>query len=98
MTQNDWDKMLVSTFYENPDVPMWRLFSDIAEIEKLKRTPSLLMMHMTVMRFVCVCLPKLATVLWKATVKDADRIANVLGRSSIDTTGMPEIEHNKMMR
>lgn len=87
MTQGEWDDLLVRSFYEHPDAPMYRLYVDRSEIEGLKRIPNehTWQTGKTVTVFICEFLPKLADVLWKSKVANVGRIVNALSNSSMDT-------------
>lgn len=84
MTQSEWDRMLIEAFYKSPDVPMSHCN---ANWTGLLRTPREFgMQNMSVMRFVCACLPKLANVLWDRNVQDIDKVVDVLKASKLDAS------------
>jgi len=86
MTQEEWDGLLIECFHSRPDVQMWRLYWDFDEIKGLKRIHKPWMYRMTVVRFICDCLPKLAGVLWKTKLKDKYRIVRTLAKGNMDIT------------
>lgn len=90
MTQEEWDKLLIESFYLRPDVSLYRLIGVDYEqigIHGLKRFPKdRYQYYTTVYRFICERLPKLADVLWKRSKKDIDIIAKVISRSNMDVT------------
>lgn len=85
MTQEEWDRLLVESFYLRPDYCMWRLFWELGEDSGLRRVPHRFHSKMKVCAFVCGHLPKLANVLWKTDIKSVDRVVGVLSKSRIDT-------------
>ena len=89
MTQDEWDHLLIESFFLRPDYPVWRLYTYLVERSSitLKRTPtSAWMWGMSVCSFVCAHLPKLAEVLWRKGAKDnVEKIARVVSKSSMDT-------------
>lgn len=85
MTQAEWDRLLVTSFFERMDYPMWRLVWDLNDLQGLKRVPKLQHRSMTVARFVSGHIPTLARVLWNSNKSKIDEIVNALTRSRIDT-------------
>ena len=90
--QREWDDELVKSFYLRPDVAMYNMstsfkqrFGEYPNVAGILRVPSFAWQgRLTVSRFVVACLPKIARVLWKHTIKDAEKIISVLARSKID--------------
>jgi hypothetical protein len=85
MTQEEWDRLLIESFYLRPDVPMWRIKWEADTDSDLLRTPERLHMKVTVCRFVVGHLPKLGKLLWKMKLKDIDQLVRVLGKSGMKT-------------
>ena len=82
MNQEEWDHLLVESFYLRPDCPMWRIYWD--DGDNLKRTPRRFLVKMTVCGFICSFLPKLANILWRSDKKSIDKIARSLSKSKYD--------------
>ncbi len=63
---------------------MYRLYGHHEELEGLKRVPDYFTSRMTVCRFVCANLPKLADALWKRSAKDLEKVVAALASSNMD--------------
>lgn len=100
MTQDEWDHLLVESFFVRPDYPVWRLYPHLGERAEitLKRVPTTpWMWGMSVCAFVCAHLPKLAEVLWRKGAKDnVEKIARAVSKSGL-TTQEASIMHTKQL-
>lgn len=93
--QLDWDTLLITRFYSTPNAKMGLVSFDYKKIHgcfpgedgrKLLRTAKRgWMARMTVSRFICACLPRLASVLWRHDKTAAEKIIKTLQKSKIDT-------------
>lgn len=86
MTQEEYDLLLIESFYLRPDYPMWRIcgYSN-CYVLGLKRKPTTDCLGITVCAFVCNYLPGIANVLWKRNKNDIPRIAKAVSKSPINT-------------
>lgn len=93
--QKDWDTILITWFYNHPNLRMAAasfeykkihgVFPD-EEVDKLFRVANLPWMNrLTVCRFVVACLPRIASVLWKHKKNESQKIIDTLQKSKIDT-------------
>lgn len=94
MNQQEWDRLLIESFYVRPDFYMYRIIGATVGLEDgavhesvkgLMRTPGSYQYGITVAAFVCNYLPKLAEILWRRSKKDIDLIAKVVSKSKLDT-------------
>ena len=87
MTQSEWDTALIVGFFRWPGTPMWMMHGVKPDIVSALRRAPRDMHHkeMSVCRFVCFSMPKLANVLWRCTLADTPKIVNALSKSKIDS-------------
>jgi hypothetical protein len=86
MNQEEYDLLLVESFYIRPDYPMWRICGHHnSDVVGLRRKPDDNCLGMSVCVFICSYLPGIANVLWKRNKKDAQKIARAVSKSPIDT-------------
>lgn len=84
MTQSEYDRLLVESFYLRPDYKMRRLCGG-DDISGLIRVPvHVWHFNMSVSVFVCNYIPKLSESLFKRTINDVDLIVKVLQKSKLD--------------
>lgn len=85
MTQEEYDRLLVESFYIRPDYKMWRICGFFnADVGGLKRIPAPDCMRLSVSVFICDYLPGIANVLWKRNKNDILKIAKAISKSNID--------------
>jgi len=85
MTQREWDEFLLMSFYRRPFLSMNHA-ADLKGVAGLLRAPK--KPHhefVSVSRFICGYLPKLADILWQKKEKDIPAILDMLEKSKYDT-------------
>lgn len=103
--QKEWDKFLVQSFYRFPHANannalhtfMAQNNSCYEEVNKLKRVPkSYHHQRVTVSRFVCAFLPKIAKVLWEHNIEQLDKLAAAVSKLNSDAREVAVDEGNRV--
>ena len=103
--QKEWDRFLVSSFYEYPyakivmTAAMFRKEQQDLSLEDfnhLKRVPkNMHHFHVTVQRYVCAFLPKIAATLWKYNIDYLDKLAEAITKLNSDCREKPVDEFTR---
>ena len=97
--QKEWDRFLVASFYEYPYAKITMtaaLFRkehqglSLEDFNRLKRVPkNMHHFHVTVQRYVCAFLPKIAATLWKYNIDYLDKLAEAVTKLNSDCREKP---------
>lgn len=92
--QEDWDTCLLNGFYKYPDSNSYFLYNQFLiargltaeDAKSIKRMPrGYAQGQITVLRFICAYLPRIAEILWKHKAEEIEQLAKVMSKSSYDT-------------
>jgi hypothetical protein len=97
--QKEWDRILVSSFYNYPYAKITMTVAifrsqhqdlSLEEFNLLKRVPkNMHHFHVTVQRYVCAFLPKVAATLWKYNIDYLDKLAEAVTKLNSDCREKP---------
>lgn len=91
--QKDWDTCLLNGFYKYPDCNSYFLRQQFLvtqgltdeDAKHIKRFPNgQAQTRVTILRFICAYLPKIAEILWKHKPEEIETLANVMSKSNYD--------------
>lgn len=89
--QEDWDTCLLNGFYKYPDCNAFYLYKQFLiargltdeDVKDIKRMPrGYAQGQITILRFICAYLPKIADILWKHKADEIEKLAKVMCKSS----------------
>lgn len=92
--QEDWDTCLLNGFYKYPDCNSYHLQQQFLvahelteeDAKSIKRMPKgYAQGKITVLRFICAYLPKIADILWKHNGNEIEHLAKAMSKSNYDT-------------